>query len=145
MSNYDLEEVKLLKAQMVLSVLAIVTVLVSLGLSYNEILKLNKTTPLFSRKMENDILISNRLLVLIISIGFLYIDYIDKNIKQKYKKNNLRDAQLQINASILSVIASIIVLYTAFDGENGEVELENPELQVSFYKDLHFLRICKET
>lgn len=128
MSNYDLEEVKLLKAQMVLSVLAIVTVLVSLGLSYNEILKLNKTTPLFSRKMENDILISNRLLVLIISIGFLYIDYIDKNIKQKYKKNNLRDAQLQINASILSVIASIIVLYTAFDGENGEVELENPEL-----------------
>ena len=128
MSNYDLEEVKLLKAQMVLSVLAIVTVLVSLGLSYNEILKLNKTTPLFSRKMENGILISNRLLALIISIGFLYIDYIDKNIKQKYKKNNLRDAQLQINASILSVIASIIVLYTAFDGENGEVELENPEL-----------------
>ncbi len=128
MSNYDLEEVKLLKAQMVLSVLAIVTVLVSLGLSYNEILKLNKTTPLFSRKMENDILISNRLLALIISIGFLYIDYIDRDIKQKYKKNNLRNAQLQINASILSVIASIIVLYTAFDGENGEVELENPEL-----------------
>ena len=128
MSNYDLEEVKLLKAQMVLSVLAIVTVLVSLGLSYNEILKLNKTTPLFSRKMENGILISNRLLALIISIGFLYIDYIDRDIKQKYKKNNLRNAQLQINASILSVIASIIVLYTAFDGENGEVELENPEL-----------------
>lgn len=128
MSNYDLEEVKLLKAQMVLSVVAIVTVLVSLGLSYNEILKLNKTTPLFSRKMENGILISNRLLALIISIGFLYIDYIDKNIKQKYKKNNLRDAQLQINASILSVIASIIVLYTAFNGKNGEVGLENPEL-----------------
>lgn len=128
MSNYDLEEVKLLKAQMVLSVVAIVTVLVSLGLSYNEILKLNKTTPLFSRKMKNGILISNRLLALIISIGFLYIDYIDKNIKQKYKKNNLRDAQLQINASILSVIASIIVLYTAFDGKNGEVGLENPEL-----------------
>ena len=128
MSNYDLEEVKLLKAQMVLSVLAIVTVLVSLGLSYNEILKLNKTTPLFSRKMENGILISNRLLALIISIGFLYIDYIDKNIKQKYKKNNLRDAQLQINASILSVIASIIVLYTASNGKNGEVGLENPEL-----------------
>lgn len=128
MSNYDLEEVKLLKAQMVLSVVAIVTVLVSLGLSYNEILKLNKTTPLFSRKMENGILISNRLLALIISIGFLYIDYIDREIKQKYKKNNLRNAQLQINASILSVIASIIVLYTAFDGENGEVELENPEL-----------------
>ena len=128
MSNYDLEEVKLLKAQMVLSVLAIVTVLVSLGLSYNEILKLNKTTPLFSRKMENGILISNRHLALISSIGFLYIDYIDRDIKQKYKKNNLRNAQLQINASILSVIASIIVLYTAFDGENGEVELENPEL-----------------
>ena len=128
MSNYDLEEVKLLKAQMVLSVLAIVTVLVSLGLSYNEILKLNKTTPLFSRKMENGILISNRLLALIISIGFLYIDYIDRDIKQKYKKNNLRDAQLQINASILSVIASIIVLYTAFNGKNGEVGLENPEL-----------------
>lgn len=128
MSNYDLEEVKLLKAQMVLSVLAIVTVLVSLGLSYNEILKLNKTAPFFSRKMENGILISNRLLALIISIGFLYIDYIDRDIKQKYKKNNLRNAQLQINASILSVIASIIVLYTAFDGENGEVELENPEL-----------------
>ena len=128
MSNYDLEEVKLLKAQMVLSVLAIVTVLVSLGLSYNEILKLNKSAPFFSRQMENGILISNRLLDLIISIGFLYIDYIDRDIKQKYKKNNLRNAQLQINASILSVIASIIVLYTAFDGENGEVELENPEL-----------------
>lgn len=128
MSNYDLEEVKLIKAQMVLSILVIVTILVSLGLSYNEILRLNKSTTLFSSKTQKGILISNRLLALIIGIGFLYINYIDKNIKQKYNRNNLRNADLQINASILSVIASIIVLYTAFNDENGEVGLENPEL-----------------
>ncbi len=112
---------------MFLSILAIITVMVSLGLSYNEILKLNKTTPIISSKMENNILISNRLLILIIGIGFLYINYIDRNIKQKYGKN-LHDADAQITASVLSVIASIIVLNTAFSEENGETELENPEL-----------------
>ncbi len=122
MTNYDLEEGTLLKIQFALTVLLIGSLLISLTLTYNEILKMNEDTPLYDENEEIEILSFNRVLALIISLLFLMVNIKDKNLKIKYNQGNLDDANKQIIAGILSFLASLIVLGTAITGS-----VENPE------------------
>lgn len=122
MTNYDLEEGTLLKIQFALTVLLIGSLLISLTLTYNEILKMNEDTPLYDENEEIEILSFNRVLALIISLLFLMVNIKDKNLKIKYNQGNLDDANKQIIAGILSFLASLIVLGTAITGS-----AENPE------------------
>lgn len=122
MTNYDLEEGTLLKIQFALTVLLIGSLLISLTLTYNEILKMNDDKPLYDENEEIEILSSNRVLALIISLLFLMVNIKDKNLKIKYNQGNLDDANKQIIAGILSFLASLIVLGTAITGS-----VENPE------------------
>lgn len=128
MTNYDLEEAKLIKWQMGLSCLFILTLIVSLTLSYNELLKHQKKEPLYDKETENSILITNRSIAFLIAVAFLAINYIDKDLKTQYNEGNLKYADLQIDASIITIIASIIVLYVAIDGASGSTQIENPEI-----------------
>lgn len=125
MTNYDLEEAKLLKWQFVLTLLFIFTLIVSLTLTYNQILIHEKKEPLFKTKTSDDILTLNRTLSLLIAIAFLYINLEDKEVKEK-NNLDLKTANLQIDAGVLSLIASIIVLYVSFLGD-GQTATENPE------------------
>lgn len=125
MTNYDFEEAKLSRWQIGLSLLFIFTLIVSLTLTYNQILIHEKKKPLYTNKTSDDILKLNRTLSLLIAIAFLYINIIDKGVKEE-NNLDLKSANLQIDAGILTVIASIIVLYVSFTGD-GEVALENPE------------------
>ncbi len=122
MTNYDLEEGTLLKIQFALTVLLIGSLLISLTLTYNEILKMNDDKPLYDENEEIEILSFNRVLALIISLLFLMVNIKDKNLKIKYNQGNLDDANKQIIAGILSFLASLIVLGTAITGS-----VENPE------------------
>ena len=122
MTNYDLEEGTLLKIQFALTVLLIGSLLISLTLTYNEILKMNDDKPLYDENEEIEILSFNRVLALIISPLFLMVNIKDKNLKIKYNQGNLDDANKQIIAGILSFLASLIVLGTAITGS-----VENPE------------------
>lgn len=125
MTNYDLEEAKLLRWQFGLSLLFIFTLMVSLTLTYNQILIHEKKTPLYTQKMSDDILKLNRTLGLILALGFLYINLIDKNIKQEHNLD-LKTANLQIDAGVLSVLAATIVLYVSML-DDGATAVENPE------------------
>ena len=71
MTNYDLEEGTLLKIQFALTVLLIGSLLISLTLTYNEILKMNDDKPMYDENEEIEILSFNRVLALIISLLFL--------------------------------------------------------------------------
>lgn len=126
MTNYDLEEAKLLRWQFGLSLLFIFTLIVSLTLTYNQILIHEKKKPLYTNKTSDDILKLNRTLGLLLALGFLYINYIDKGIKEEHNLD-LKSANLQIDAGLLSVIAAIIVLYVSFMSD-GQTALENPEV-----------------
>lgn len=128
MTNYDLEEANLIKIQIGLSFLFLFTLIISLTLSYNELLKYQKQTPLYDKKTEDSILILNRSIAFIIAIGFLLINIKDKGIKEKYNQGDMKSAQLQIDASAITLIATIIVLYVAIDGTNGGIQIENPEI-----------------
>lgn len=125
MTNYDLEEAKLLKWQFGLSLLFIFTLIVSLTLTYNQILIHERKKPIYTDELSSDILKLNRTLGLLLALGFLYINYIDKEIKKEHNLD-LKSANLQIDAGVLSVLAAIIVLYVAMTSSGGTA-LENPE------------------
>ena len=124
MSNYDLEELKLLKWQLGLSIAFIFTLIISLSLTYNEILKYENQKPLYNSQNAYDIQVVNRLLGSLIALAFLYINITDKKLKEKHHLNTT-SATLQIEAGLLTFIATIIVLYVSITSNNS---LENPEI-----------------
>ena len=70
----------------------------------------------------------NRLVSFFIAVGFLFINVYDKKIKKKYKLDNLKNADLQILSSFITLISSLIVLYVAFSNSNEIIKNENPEI-----------------
>ena len=84
MTNYNLEESELLKWQLLLTFIFIGTLLVSLTITYNEILKMEDKEPLYNEDVELAILRTNRLIALTVSLGFLLINVRDKNLKLLY-------------------------------------------------------------
>lgn len=124
MSNYDLEELKLLKWQFGLSIAFIFTLIVSLSLTYNEILKYEKKPPLYNEQNAYDVQVINRILGALIALGFLYINCIDKQLKEKHNLDT-NSANLQVDAGILTFIATIIVLYVSITSNSP---IENPEI-----------------
>ena len=122
MSNYELEEVELFYLQILLTFGLIISLLISATLSYNEILKIENKKPLYSKKEEKNILIFNRCFSSLIALGFLYINIYEKKTSKQNSSN------LQISASTLTLIASLLVLYTAFNDNNSVQNIDNPEL-----------------
>ena len=129
MSNYNLDQVSLFYLQILLSSSFIATILISISLSYNEILKIQHRKPIYDYEMENKILLFNRSLSVLIAIGFLWLNVQDKKTIPE-DKQDIKYANLQIDASILSLLGSLIVLYVAFDSINdvNSNDFDNPAL-----------------
>lgn len=127
MTNYDLEESELIKLQILLSIIFLFTTIISITLSYNFWLKLNKRQTIYTDEESNKILLFNRTLLFVVSAIFVYINVRDKNVKEKY---NFEDkfSGLQISASTFSLIASAIVLYVAINSGSNSTSQENPTI-----------------
>lgn len=127
MTNYNLEEAELIKVQIVLSFILLFTTIISISLSYNFLLGLEDKDPIYSDEESYDILILNRTIMFIVAAIFIYINIRDKGVKEKY---NLGDefADLQIDASVFSFIASLIVLYVGLKSGSNITSGENPTI-----------------
>ena len=110
MTNYDLEESELIKLQILLSFVLLFTTIISITLSYDFLLKLEKKPPIYSEKESLDILIFNRTIMFIVAALFIYINIRDKNVKEKYNSED-EFANLQIDASLFNFIGGAIVLF----------------------------------
>lgn len=121
------QEIKLIDKQINVSIISIITIITSIILLYNQKLYLEKRKPLFNVKTSQKISLSNRLITLITLIAFLVYNYQLYDISKK-EGENLENYVLQIIASILSVIAGIIVLYVVINSEPDDSisEVENP-------------------
>ena len=128
MSNYDLEEVELLNWQLILSSLFILSTLISLTLTYNQILRRKKQKPLYTSLEVHKVLRFNRLLATSIAIGFLVINVKDKKVRLNYNDCDEKAANMQIGASTLTLLATLVVLYLAFSSGDEGVDIENPDL-----------------
>lgn len=118
---------KNIELQILLSIFFIFTTIISIILLYNEDLYIKYKK--FILDPENVYIISsiNRMVILIILLLFLYANYVDKNIDILENKD-LKADNLQIIASILTIISGIIVLYVTIEyfSTNINSSLENP-------------------
>ena len=119
------KEIKLLNIQILTSLTVIITVSVSVLLTYNQKLDIEGKKTLFTKKQTHNISYKNRL-VITTSI-FLYINYALYKISKK-EGEDLKVYYLQIIASILSLIAALIVFYVVSIEPSGDEisDIENP-------------------
>jgi len=120
-------EINILNIQLITSLIVIITVAVSLILTYNQKLDIENKKTIFNKKQTHNISYINRLIILITAIIFLIINYKLYQISKK-EGEDLKVYYLQIIASILSTIASIIVFYVVSIEPTGDEisDIENP-------------------
>ena len=127
MTNYNLEEAELIKVQIRLSVILLFTTIISISLSYNFLMMLEKKEPIYNDKDSYNILLFNRGLMFIVALMFIYINIRDKRVKEKYRLED-EFADLQIWASVFSFFAALIVLYVGINSGNNLISEENPTI-----------------
>lgn len=121
------EEIKQINIQIITLLILIVTTITSLLLTYNQKLDLQNKKTIFNKKQTYNISYINRLIILITTIIFLIINYKLYQISKK-EGEDLLVYYLQITASILTVIAALIVFYVVSITPSGDEisDIENP-------------------
>ena len=99
-NNY---QIKLTNYQLLGIFLFIISLFISLLLTYNEKLKLEKKDIFFEEKTSLYISLFNRIIVLILAILFIYISYEREKVSEVDN-----DASLELLASYLSFFASFL-------------------------------------
>lgn len=122
------EQLKSLNYQIITTLLFIISLVISILLTYDQKLELLQKKRIFSETFDKYLNLFNRIFALIIIIFILYINYRDYEMG-KQKSTNSAPLKHQIYASILSVISAIIVLYVVLENweENPNItSIENP-------------------
>ena len=120
-------EIKLIDYEIIGSLLFIGTLFISVILSYNEKLRLEKKEPLFDNKTQKNILIVNKIVVLGIVIFFLYINYEHYKVAL-FKNEDTYNYKVQLIPSFLAILAALIILYLVLKDSNISDIVDNPEL-----------------
>lgn len=106
MENKDLD---FLNWEFVGNLILLGAILVGLTLNYDDIKKEKKEKKIYSNEEHQNINLANRVILVLVSIGFFYISYLKYlDLKNKQEKKN---AELQVISSLLVLIATIIQLY----------------------------------
>lgn len=120
------KEEEYINIQIIALVFTLVSVVISLLLTYNQKLEIKNLKTLFNSKTTFKITKFNRIIILILGITFLYVNY---NLYKLSKKEgeDLKPYILQIFASVLTVITALITLYVVTLSNKGDVsDIENP-------------------
>lgn len=125
------DEAHLIEIQIIATVLFIVSLIISLLITYNDKQSVENKKPLLTNSQAANLSIFNRLFVVILTLVFLYVNY---KSRENAKKDNeeLWPFNLQICASELSLLATVIVLYVVIQtsGEQYAIVpgINNPNL-----------------
>ena len=121
-----MKEEKVIDVQIIALGVSLVTTVISLLLTYNQKLEQENKKTLFSPKKTLKITKINRIVILAVTITFLYVNYELYQISKK-EGENLTPYKLQILSSILVTIAGIITLYVILNSDKESVsDVENP-------------------
>ena len=105
--------------------LSLISIVISLILTYNQrLIEKNKKT-ILSDTNSYKLSLFNRILILSIALIFLYVNY--KQFKSSNNENQKKRRTLQIDASILTIIAAIISLYVVYNSKKEAIaNIQNP-------------------
>lgn len=121
------KEIELLNIDIATALMFIITIIISIYLTYENRQDLLNRKRILNKKDDQYILLFNRLLVLIIVLVILY-DNIEGYEIAKEKNKDLKPYKIQILASFLTVITSLLILYVVFYNwdNNSLSDIENP-------------------
>ena len=125
------DEAHLLDIQIIATVLFIGSLLLSILITYNDRQIAKNEPPPLTNEQVTVLSIFNRTFVVILTLVFLYINY---KSRENAKKDNeeMWPFNLQICASELSLLASIIVLYVVIETSGQQYTIipgiNNPSL-----------------
>lgn len=118
------KEIDLINKQIYTTYIYLGTVILSILLLYNNRRVLKKEEPFFRRNTDNNLSVLNRSVILVTSAIYLLLNYKHISIGD-VRQGALASENLQIEASWLTLIAGIIVLYATIQDAS---DYENPEL-----------------
>ena len=122
------EEIKYINYQLIGLGITLFTTVIAILITYNQKLSMEKKKKLLNSNQALNLTKFNRITILIVSILFLYINYRLYQIS-KQEGENLKSYKLQISASTLVVIASIIALYVVSLSTTETLsDVENPNI-----------------
>lgn len=120
------EQKELLYLQISGSIVFIITIIVSIILTINNIERIDKKKTIFDQKQENNISLTNRLIITTIAIVFTYISYKFYEIN---KENNDEISKKELTASIFALISALILLKTTIENikrKSGDNDINIP-------------------
>lgn len=120
------EEINAIDIQLLALIIVLISTGISIAITYNQKLNLEKKETIFDSKESFNITLFNRILIVILSFVFLYV-----NVKlyklSKDEGEDLKSYTLQIVASILAIISGLIALYVVgLSTTENLVDVENP-------------------
>lgn len=120
------EEINIVNIQLIALWISLLSVIISITITYYQKKNLNEEITSLNSKEVFNLTLFNRILILLLSLVFLYVNYKLYKISKK-EKENLKPYILQIIASILTVITGIIALYVVtLSNTENIVDVENP-------------------
>ena len=120
------KEENYINIQLFALIFSFISVVISFLLTYNQKLEVKNLNTLFNSKTTFKIAKFNRSLILILGIVFLYVNYRLYEISRD-EGEDLKPYQLQLFASVFTIISAFISLYVVFLSNKGEVsDIENP-------------------
>ncbi len=129
--NTQKKEAELLDLQLIATIVYIGSLIISIFLTYNDkmdVLHLNK---IFTDKQNRNLSIFNRFLVVILTLVFLYASYKTRELA-KIKGEKIENFNLQVIASEISLISTLIVLYVVIKSQGEQYSIisgiSNPNL-----------------
>ena len=120
------EELNAINIQLYALMIVLVTTIISIAITYNQKLSLEKKETIFTSKESFNITLFNRILIVILSFVFLYVNFKLYNLS-KEEGEDLKPYTLQIIASILAIISGLIALYVVKLSDTETIaDVENP-------------------
>lgn len=126
--KYTKKEIQILNLQLTATFFFIISLAVSMILTYDEKLKIFGKK-IFTDKKSRRIALFNRIIVVILALSFVYGNYVSEKIAES-RGTQTKSLKLQLFSGELSLLSAIIVLYIVYKNQqntNFEVaDTENP-------------------
>ena len=123
--NDKQEEINAINIQLIALFISLGSAIISIIITYNQKLDLENKNNTDPKKIFN-LTVFNRILILVLSFTFLYVNYKLYNVSKK-EGEDLKPYVLQIIASVLTIMASLIAIYiVSLSTKENIVDVENP-------------------
>ena len=120
------EEIDTINIQLIALFLFLFSTIISIIITYNQKLDIENKDTIIDAKDSFKLTLYNRVLILILSLVFLYVNYKLYEISKR-EGENLKSYTLQIIASIFTIVSGVIALYVVTLSNTEElVDVENP-------------------